>query len=319
MILITGGSGFVGSNLALRLAQNGEKVRVTYHTRVNGVPKHQNIEAIQLDLTNPQSCAQAVIGVERVFMCAAQTQGAAVIKNAPLSHVTPNVLMNTLMLEAAYNADVKRFIFISTGAIYPDTDGRPVAEHEALDGPPYEAYFSAGWMKRYTELLCQTYATKIQKPMSCVVVRPANIYGPGDKFGKTTSHVTAANIRKVFEKQAPLELWGTGEDIRDVIYIDDFINGLIAASNIEQTYFEVNIASGVGISVREILETAIKVSGHHAKIQTDPTKPTTIPKLLFDTSLATSELGFKTNITLEEGIHRTLDWLKKTPKSIWER
>jgi hypothetical protein len=83
-------------------------------------------------------------------------------------------------------------------------------------------------MKRYAEVLCRTYATKIANPMSCVVVRPSNVYGPGDKFDPKTSHVTASIIRRVAEREDPLAMWGTGEDIRDLIYIDDFMDGLVA-------------------------------------------------------------------------------------------
>ncbi len=319
LILITGGSGFVGSNLATRLADNGKIVRATYRSRAHAVPAHAGIESVQVDLTKPEDCAKAVDGVETVFMCAAQTSGAAIIRGTPLAHVTPNVMMNTLMLEAACHAGVKRFVFISTGAVYPDTLGRPVAEHEALDDHPYDAYFAAGWMKRYAEILCKTYAEKIDPPMPCIVVRPANIYGPRDKFGQKTSHVTAAIIRKVFEKQVPLELWGSGEDVRDVIYIDDFIDGLLAAANTKRTYLEVNIASGAGICIRDILETAMQVSGHKAEIRTDPSKPTTIPILLFDTTVAESELEFTAKIPLDEGIRRTLAWLQATPESVWSR
>ena len=131
----------------------------------------------------------------------------------PLVHITPNVLINTLMLEAAHRARVARFCFISSGAAYPPTADRPVREEEMFDGDPHDVYFAAGWMKRYAEILCRTYAEKIPQPMLTVVVRPSNVYGPYDKFDFAVSHVTAALIRRVVERQSPLEVWGTGEDI----------------------------------------------------------------------------------------------------------
>ena len=176
--------------------------------------------------TSNAHCARAVKGMDYVFLCAAHTSGAAVIRTTPLVHITPNVLINTLMLEAAHRAKVAKFCFISSGAAYPPTADRPVREAEMFDGDPHDVYFAAGWMKRYAEILCRTYAEKIAQPMPTVVVRPSNVYGPYDKFDFAVSHVTAALIRRVVERQNPLEVWGTGEDIRDLIYVDDFIEGL---------------------------------------------------------------------------------------------
>lgn len=318
-ILVAGGSGFIGANLARRLLMDGYHVRATYNTRPEAIPEHHNLEAVACDLTNAEDCRRAVDGCDFVFMCAAQTSGAAVITETPLAHVTPNVLMNTLLLDAAYNAHVNRFVFISTGCVYPDTQGRPVAEHEVLDAPPYDVYFSAGWMKRYAEILCRTYAEKISPSMPCTIIRPSNIYGPFDKFGTRTSHVTAAMIRKVYEQHNPLEIWGTGDDVRDVIYIDDFIEGLVLAAAITDDYFEVNIASGTGYSVLDILKTAMSVSSYSAEVVQNLTKPSTVPKILFNTSQAIERMNFRPQISLAEGIKRTFAWLKDTPSAIYDR
>ena len=160
-------------------------------------------EVLTLDLRRPQHCARAVKGMDYVFLCAAHTSGAAVIRTTPLVHITPNVLINTLMLEAAHRAKVAKFCFISSGAAYPPTADRPVREAEMFDGDPHDVYFAAGWMKRYAEILCRTYAEKIAQPMPTVVVRPSNVYGPYDKFDFAVSHVTAALIRRVVERQNP--------------------------------------------------------------------------------------------------------------------
>ena len=104
--------------------------------------------------------------------------------------------------------------------------GYPVTEAEMFNGDPEEVYFPAGWMKRYAEILCRTYAEKISSPMQTVVIRPSNVYGPYDKFDFAVSHVTAALLRRVVERQSPLEVWGTGDDIRDLIHVDDFVDGV---------------------------------------------------------------------------------------------
>src|SRR5665213_2270411 len=194
-ILIAGGAGFIGTNLAIRLAAAGANLRLTVHDKPlqSAFP---GAEVLELDLRGPEDCARAVAGVDFVFICSAHTSGAAAIRATPLVHITPNVLINTLLLDAAYQAHVSKLCFISSGAAYPPTGARPVGEAEMFNGDPVDVYFPAGWMKRYAEVLCRTYSEKIAQPMPTVVVRPSNIYGPYDKFDCAVSHVTAALIRR---------------------------------------------------------------------------------------------------------------------------
>src|SRR5262249_25801652 len=244
-VLVAGGAGFIGSNLALALAARHAPFRLTVHHRPLQVSL-PGTEILPADVRRPEDCARAVEGIDYVFLGAAHTSGAAVIRKTPLVHVTPNVLINTLMLEAAHRAGVKKFCFISSGAAYPPTGDRPVREQEMFDGDPHDVYFAAGWMKRYAEILCRTYAEKIAAPMPTVAVRPSNAYGPYDKFDFAVSHVTAALIRRVVERHDPLEVWGTGEDVRDLIYVDDFIDGLLAAFATDRPYLAINICAGRG-------------------------------------------------------------------------
>ena len=190
-------------------------------------------------------------------MCAANTSGAAVMATQPLAHVTPNVVMNAQMLEASYQEKIKKFLFISSSAAYPPSGDRPVLEDEMFNGDPFEAYYSVGWMKRYAEVLCRIYTEKIKNPMATVVVRPSNVYGPYDKFDFERSHVTAALIRKVVERQDPLEIWGTGEDVRDLIFVDDFVDAVMLAMAKINTFDPVNIGFGKGCQVRDILSTPL--------------------------------------------------------------
>lgn len=313
-VLIAGGAGFIGTNLALRLARQGARLRLTLHDK----PLQADIpgaEFLKVDLRQPEDCARAVDGMDFVFLCAAQTSGAAVIRTTPLVHITPNVLINTLLLDAAHRARAKKFCFISSGAAYPPTGDRPVAETEMFDGDPNDVYFAAGWMKRYAEILCRTYAEKIAEPMPTIVVRPSNIYGPYDKYDFAVSHVTAALIRRVVERHSPLEVWGTGADIRDVIYIDDFIDGLLAAFATDRPFLAINICSGQGHSVRQILEKILAADGYaNAVVRYDPSRPSTVPVLLMDNSAARAQLGFEAKTSLDEGLRRTIQWYRAAKK-----
>jgi GDP-L-fucose synthase len=316
--LVAGGTGFIGINLMQALLARGCSVRATLHNRPS-VLKDAALEYVQADLTRMDDCQRVIEGVDYVFMCAAQTSGAAVMATTPLAHVTPNVVMNAQVLETAYRAKVKKFLFVSSSAAYPPTGDRPVREDEMFDDDPYEAYYAVGWMKRYAEILCRVYALKIKNPMPTVVVRPSNVYGPNDKFDIRTSHVTAALIRRVVERQNPFEVWGTGNDIRDILYVDDFIRGLLLAFEKAEQHLEINIASGVGYTIKQIVQTLCEVDGFtDVQLRFDTSKPSMIPARLMDTTLAEQKLGFRPQVSVAEGFRRTLKWYRENA-STWTK
>ncbi len=310
-VLVTGAGGFLGTNMAKRLVEEGSYVRGTLHTRGPQF-EHQKLEYVKADLTNMEECRRVVEGMDYVFMCAANTSGAAVMATQPLAHVTPNVVMNAQMLEASYQAKVKKFLFISSSAAYPPSGELPISEEEMFAGDPYEAYFSVGWMKRYGEVLCRIYSEKIKDPMSTVVVRPSNIYGPYDKFDFERSHVTAALTRKVIERQNPLEVWGTGEDVRDLIYVDDFVDAVMLAMNRLDRFDPVNIGYGKGCRVRAVLNTLLEVDDfREARVVVNPAKPSMIPIRLIDVEKAKVLLNFTAQTDLVMGLRKTIDWYRE--------
>jgi GDP-L-fucose synthase len=307
-ILVTGGAGFVGANLVKRLVKEGANVRATLHQK-EAVIQDDRIEYVTCDLLNPTDAHRVCQGMDYVVLCAAVTSGAAVIEKTPLVHLTPNLVMNAQMLEAAYSAGVQKVLFISSNTVYPVTD-YPVKEEDA-NYDFYEKYFIVGWMKRFSEIICEMYATKITNTMDTVVIRPANIYGPLDDFDWETSHVLPALIRKVVERKDPIPVWGDGKDLKDFIYIDDFIEGLLLAMTNVKGFDELNIASGKQYVLRDLLEIMIRLDGYeNARIEYDATKPTMIPKRLIDPSKAERVLGFKASTSIEEGLKETIRWFK---------
>lgn len=309
-VLVAGGTGFLGANLVERMSALGAATRSTFHSRAP-VINHSNVEHMKADLTSLADCQKVCQGMDYVFMCAANTSGAAVMAETPLAHVTPNVVMNAQMLEAAHQAGVKKFVFISTSSVYPESGDRAVREEEGLRGDPAEVYHAVGWMKRYAEILCETYARRIKTPMPTLVIRPSNIYGPYDKFDPARSHVTAALIRRVAERENPIEVWGTGEDVRDVLFVDDFVDGLLMVFEASGDFDTVNIASGEGHTVKKILETLIALDGFDDAVVTfDPSKPQMIKKRLIDNARVRTRYGFRPRIGLEDGLRRTLDWYR---------
>ncbi len=309
-VLVAGGAGFVGVNLINRLLSLEADVRATIHKRP-AVINDSSIEYVTCDLTNHQDCQRVTDGADYIFMCAANTSGAGVMAKTPLVHVTPNVLMNTLLLDAAYTAGIKKFLWLSSNTVYPAVD-YPVKEDQMTPGDVFEKYYCVAWMKQFTEILCRMYAEKIPKPMKVVVVRPANIYGPYDDFEWETSHVLPALIRKVVERHRPIEVWGDGSDIKDFIYIDDFIDGILLAMEKIESYDPVNIASGVPCSIKQALQAIIEADGYtDAEIAFDASKPTMIPKRLIDVSKAKQLLGFEAKTSISQGLGKTVKWYQQ--------
>jgi len=314
-VLVAGGAGFVGANTINRLLAEGARVRASIH-RKDPVIIDNRIDYVHGDLTRPEDCRKVVEGMDYVFMCAANTSGAAVIATTPLVHVTPNIVMNSQLLEAAYFARVKKFIWLSSNAAYPPSGDRPVKEDELFDGDPYETYFGVAWMKRYTEVLCRMYSQKLKNPMTTVVLRPSNIYGPFDDYEFETSHVMAALIRRVVERHDPFEVWGTGDDVRDWIYIDDFIDAMMLAAQSIDTYNPLNIGLGEGHTVKEALQMMLEIDGFtKARVQFNTSRPSMIPIRLIDTSKAAAVLDFKARTGLREGIRKTIAWYRQNRKA----
>lgn len=307
-ILVTGVSGLIGSNLVEALQKEGHDVRATYRTKLKN--KYSGVELIKGDLLDFNFCRDITKDVDIVFHCAANTSGAHVMSSTPLVHVTPNVVMNSQLMEASYEAKVKKFIFMSSSVVYPYTAEKPNHEDEFTFGDIYEKYFAVGWMKRYTEKLCEMYSKVLSPSMQCIVLRPANIYGANDKFDNR-SHVLPATIMKVVNKQNPIEVWGDGKDIRDFIHIDDFVRACMVVMDKVDSYDIFNIGSGVGKSVNDILFTCMELEGYDTDVTYNSDKPSMIPIRLLDVSKAKNKLGFETEISLKEGLRKTIEWYKK--------
>jgi GDP-L-fucose synthase len=309
-VLVTGGAGFIASNLIPRLIAEGASVRSTVFNR-RPLNQYKGVEYVQTDLTDLTQCVSIMEGIDAVFMCAANSSGAEVMQKSPLVHLTPNVIMNAACLAAAYEANVKRFVFISSNTVYPLTD-HPVKESEA-EFEFYRSYHIVGWMKRFSEVMCDMYTSKISRPMPVLTVRPGNLYGPFDKFTRRESKVIAALIRRAIERENPFVVWGNGNDIKDFLFIDDFVDALLLLYMQDEVNGPINVASGTPISIRQILPIILKHTGYEsANVMFDESKPTMIPKRLIDIDYMTSLTGWVPKVSMEDGLLRTIDWYNST-------
>jgi GDP-L-fucose synthase len=286
-------------------------VRATVHRRDPHVD-HERIEYLRCDLTRGEECRRAVEGQRYVFHCAASTAGAAAMVATPMAHVTPNVLMHTQLLEAAYDAKVEKLLWVGSTTGYPPSGPRPVTEDEMFAGEPFDRYFFVGWMARFTEVLCRMYGERLARPMPTIVLRATNVYGPRDDFETATSHVIPALVRKVVERQHPLEVWGDGRDVRDFLYVDDLVEAMLRAMERCDAWVTLNVGAGRGHTVREVLDLLLEIDGYRdARVEFNSDRPSMIPIRLVDTGRARAQLGFTAATGLREGLARTLAWYRQ--------
>lgn len=324
-ILITGGSGLVGQNLTNRLYKEGyTNLRVNLHKR--NVRKELNgVEYTRFDLKTYEGCLAATEGVDVVYHCAASTSNAVDTVVDPLAHVTPNVAMNNFLIDASWRNKIKHYIFLSSNTVYPPKGDKPVSEDDFLFDPPYPVYFPVGWMKRYAEVQCELYgkhlpARKIEKiedttRMKCTVIRPANLYGPHDKYDFNKCHVTPATIRKVADKMNPIPIWGDGSELRDLLYIEDFCEALQIVMEKEIEDFNVyNVGSNRVYSVIEVLETMKRIANYEAPTEFIKGKPSMIPTRKIDSFKIYDKLGWQAKTKLEDGLANAYDWYLENSK-----
>jgi GDP-L-fucose synthase len=309
-LLVTGGSGFIGINLLKELSKLKKyKITATYFKAKNFYKVNQ-VNYVKTDLENLRNCLKICKNMDIIVMCAANSSGAAVMEKTPLVHLTPNVRMNLNMLEAAYSQGVGKFIFISSNTVYP-VSNFAMKETDAKFNF-FEKYHVVGWMKRFSEIVCEIYSKKIKNPMKTIVVRPGNLYGPYDKFDPEKAKVIPSLITKVVNRQNPINVWGNGKDLKDFLYIDDFCRSLTKIINLNTDFNTFNIASGKSITVKEVLKILMKIENlKNTRVFYDLSKPTMIPKRLISISKIKKEFAYKSLISIEEGLKRTLKWYKE--------
>jgi GDP-L-fucose synthase len=308
-ILVAGASGFVGTHLTKKLSDLGANIVGSY---LNRMPNRElpNVKFIRADYTNYQDCLMATKNIDFIFMAAANTSGAAVMEKTPLAHLTPNVVMNSQILAAAYENNISKFCFISSNTVYPVTDF-PVKEND-VNYEFFSKYFVVGWMKLFSEMMSQMYANHIKNPMRTLVIRPGNLYGPNDKFTWKESKVIAALIRKSIERHNPFLVWGDGNDLKDFLYIDDFILGLLKSFEITDDFEAINIASSIPVTIKDVLDVILKVDNNQsANVKYDASMPTMIPKRLINTDKIRKKCDWKPEVSLIEGIKLTINWYKE--------
>jgi len=302
--LVTGGAGFIGTHLAQALLKAGGRVRLAVHQRAP-IVSGSSVETVHGDLSDPQDCLRAMQGVQLVFHAAGAVSGVGGSPEDAMAGIVKNLNLTAQVLHAAWAAKVERILIFSSSTVYPATS-HPIREDELAEQPPHPSYLGYGRMRRYFEYLAEFVASR--SAVKVALVRPTAVYGPHDDFNPETSHVIAALLRKAVEKVDPFEVWGTGDEVRDFLHVEDLARGCLLAIERHATCDPINIGYGSGISVRELADIILKAAQHDVPVRFDASKPTTIPVRLVDTSKTKRLLGFEPQITIEAGVRELVRW-----------
>ena len=305
-VLVTGGTGFVGSWFVDSLLSKGAFVRTTTHIRKPHCA-HEKLEGFQADLTIQEEANRACEGVDYVFHAAGAVSAAGVTNASnPLSPITENLVLTSRVLQAAWSQKVKRILLFSSSTGYPEFS-RPVEEDDFWNGETHPSYFGYGWMRRYLERIAEFAHQRSE--MKVALCRPTAVYGERDDFDPATSHVIPALIRRAVAKENPFVVWGAPTVTRDFLHIEDLVEGCLLLLEKCPTCDPVNIGYGKTTSISEVVGDILEGSGHkNAQIEFDESKPTTIPFRSVNVDKAKSLLNFEPSISLKDGLKRTIDW-----------
>jgi nucleoside-diphosphate-sugar epimerase len=306
-VLVCGATGFIGRNIVTTFANRPDfEVHAVRFNRpafpTPGVTWHQ------ADLRDVDAVNRLVAGMDVIVQAAATTSGAKDIVTKPYIHVTDNAVMNSLLLRAAYDHKIGHFLFFSCTVMLQSSD-QPWDESgfDANRGI-HPRYFGVGWTKVYVEKMCEFFAGL--GVTRHTVFRHSNMYGPHDKYDLERSHVFGATITKTLTaKDGKLVVWGTGEEARDLLYVDDLVDAVERAIDRQRDPYKLyNVGAGHAVSIKQLVHKIVGASGRDLTIEHDLSQPTIKTSLSVDCSKAREELGWEPRVPLDEGIKRTIAW-----------
>ena len=303
-ILVTGGTGLIGRQVADILADTGAHLKIV---SLDSLRLNKKAEYIIGDLTSFDLCKKLTEDMDFVFHIAGIGASVKAAKEKAASHFVPMLMMNSNVLEACRLNKVKKIVYTSSVGAYAPAEIFKESEYR-IDSNPMDF---AGWAKRMAEAQIFAYGEEHGLD-NFAIVRPSNVYGPGDNFDPANSLVIPSLLYRILHKEQPLVVWGDGSAIRDFVYSRDVAEGIIQALYYGTPSGFVNLGSGKPISIKELMETLASIIDF--KYIFDASMPTGANKRIMDISLAEKSINYRPKTTLKEGLKKTWEWFIQNPK-----
>lgn len=297
-IFVTGGNGFLGRPLCASLRARGATVLA---------PRAREVDLLD------RAATRRFLEAERpdaIIHLAARVGGIGLNQRHPGTLFHDNLIMGVQLIDEARRAGVKKIVAVGTVCAYPKFTPVPFREDAIWDGYPEETNAPYGLAKKM--LLVQAQAYRAEFGLNAVVVFPANLYGPRDSFDLETGHVVPAMIRRFLEaKEARVQtvtLWGDGTPTRELLYVDDAVRGLERTLESWDSAEPLNIGTGEDIAIRDLAARVAQLVGYSGDVLWDAGRPNGQPRRKLDVSRARSGIAFEAQVSLDEGLKRTVAW-----------
>ena len=313
-VIVTGGAGFLGSFVIEKLKERGATDIFIPRIEDYDLTDRDSIEQLFDDKLGDGFDASNMM----IIHLAANVGGIGANREHPAEFFYDNLIMGVELMHRAWERGVGKFVAIGTVCAYPKFTPVLFKEDDLWNGYPEETNAPYGLAKKM--MLVQAQAYRQQYDFNAIYLLPVNLYGPRDNFNLQTSHVIPALIRKAIEAQErgdrELVAWGDGSPTREFLYVEDAANGIVTAAEKFNGSEPVNLGSGYEISIKDLTEMIIRLTGFEGKLVWDTEKPNGQPRRGLDVSRAKEYFGWQAQVPFEVGMRRTVEWFKENRDKI---
>ncbi len=305
-VTVTGGKGFLGSYILEKLEKHG-----CNNVSVANLPEYNLTKLPEIKQMFKEQRPDIVIHL------AAVVGGIGANRENPGKFFYENAIMGIQLIHEAYINKIEKFVALGTICAYPKFAPVPFREEDLWNGYPEETNAPYGLAKKM--MLVQSQSYREQYDFNSIFLLPVNLYGPRDNFDPKSSHVIPALIKKCVDAtnagENEISVWGTGKPSREFIYVEDAAEGILLATEKYNKSKPVNIGAGFEITIKDLVNLIVKLTGFTGDVVWDSSKPDGQPRRMLDTTLAEKEFGFRSKTPFGDGLKKTINWYVKNFKS----